>query len=212
MWNRRKTPSCLLGHSHKCEIGVKHQVAYLDTVINVKSAGSLVGTVLWPRRPYGLKSKNELTLGDYIQCLRRRSQYYWSFLMARGWTILYGHSSEHWTGKRHSSAPKEKLFRLILISFFIVFHRLTVMFRFVVWQRGLPHKFADCVFVLINNVLLNLFMCLDFPGHDHRRGTETSTGDQKQNRTLTGSIRLLATTMVIYAPGFRNSHRITGFT
>ena len=28
--------------------------------------------------------------------------------------------------------------------------------RFVAWQRGLPWKFEDCVFALINSVLLNL--------------------------------------------------------
>ena len=60
--------------------------------------------------------------------------------------MLAWHSSfEHWTGKQHSST---KEFRF---SFFIVFHRLTV-----VWQRGLPRKFADCVFVPINSVLWNL--------------------------------------------------------
>ena len=62
-----------------------------------------------------------------------------------GRMLAWQSSFEHWAGKQHSST---KEFRF---SFFIVFHSLTV-----VWRRGLPRKFADCVFVPINSVLWNL--------------------------------------------------------
>ena len=50
----------------------------------------------------------------------------------------------------------DKLFRFSPI--FSSFKTVSLLFkcRFVACQRGLPRKFADCVFVLINNVLLNL--------------------------------------------------------
>ena len=46
-----------------------------------------------------------------------------------------------WTGKQHSWTKKDKLFHNT--SHFWSF--LTVKYRFVAWQSGLPRKFADCV-------------------------------------------------------------------
>ena len=81
-----------------------------------------------------------------------------------GWAMLVFHvkcleesstSSKHWTGKQHSSTETDTVlsFSHHCSSFFTVY--LLFKCRFVAWQRGLPWKF-DCVFVLINTVLLNL--------------------------------------------------------
>ena len=63
------------------------------------------------------------------------------------------HSSKHWTGKQQTS----DLAFLVFISFF---HGLTVVqVLFCSLIKGIPPKFADCVFVLINSVPLDL-LCI----------------------------------------------------
>ena len=52
------------------------------------------------------------------------------------------------TGHENTSSPQKKREVIsLLVSFFIVFSRLTVKCRFVASQRGLPRKCADCVVV-----------------------------------------------------------------
>ena len=68
---------------------------------------------------------------------------------------------KHWTAKPQLNQKNNKLISL-LISFFIVF-TLQLLFkcRFVARQRGLPRKFAECVFVPINKRSFERFMCWD---------------------------------------------------
>ena len=59
------------------------------------------------------------------------------------------HSSKHWTGNNKAQPKKVKYF---------------------VWQKRLPRKFADCVFVLINKRSFEPFICLDVRLIDWEKG------------------------------------------
>ena len=65
------------------------------------------------------------------------------------------------TGQENNIAQPKKISSLISHLIFYLFFTTELLFKchFVVWQRRLHRKFADCVFVLIKSILLNL-LCI----------------------------------------------------
>ena len=108
----------------------------------------------------------------HIRC-RRRTPQFRSNSPSRGWSTGLGRlATRHWNTrlelkwlhnilherptffqaldrrKKHSSTKQDKLFRFSPhLSSFLNAELFLFKCRYVAWQRGLPRKFADCVFV-----------------------------------------------------------------
>ena len=76
------------------------------------------------------------------------------------WVLrIFGHASILPSIGQENSVAQPKTDKWFSFSsHFSSFFTVQLLFncRFVAWSRGLPRKFADCVFVLINSVLLSL--------------------------------------------------------